>query len=58
MATPVSSKLEQHAATLGVKGKVDLARAALKFGKKIDQATPADDAKLRELAKEIFNLTL
>lgn len=58
MATPISTKLEQHAATLGAKGKVDLARMALKFGKKIDQATAADDAKLRDLAKEIFNLSL
>lgn len=58
MATPISTKLEQHAATLGAKGKVDLARMALKFGKKIDLATAADDAKLRELAKEIFNLSL
>lgn len=58
MATPVSSKIEQHAATLGAKGKVDLARLALKLGKKIDLAGPADDAKLRQLAKEIFNLNV
>lgn len=58
MATPVSSKIEQHAATLGAKGKVDLARLALKLGKKIDLAVSADDAKLRQLAKEIFNLNV
>lgn len=58
MATPVSLKIEQHAASFGAKGKVDLARLALKLGKKIELATVADDAKLRQLAKEIFNLSV
>ena len=58
MPTPVTTLLEQHAAQLGAKGKVGLARIALKFGKKLELASLEDDRKLRELAKEIFNLDL
>jgi hypothetical protein len=54
MSIPIVSKIEQHASTLGSKGKIDVARLSLKFGKKIELATPPDEAKLRALAKEIF----
>jgi hypothetical protein len=54
MSTPLVETITQHATTLGQKGKVDLARITLKFGKKLELATAADDAKLRALAKEIF----
>lgn len=54
MATPLVQKIEQHAATLGAKGKVDLARLTLKLGKKLDVATAGDDSQLRALAREIF----
>lgn len=54
MSSPLVLKIEQHAASAGARGKVDMARLALKFGKKLDLASVADDNQLRTLAKEIF----
>lgn len=54
MASPLVLKIEQHAASSGARGKVDMARLALKFGKKLDLATSADDNQLRALCKEVF----
>jgi hypothetical protein len=56
MATSISNMLEQHAASLGARGRVDLARVALKFGKKLNLATADDDHELRELSRSIFGL--
>lgn len=54
MASPLVLKIEQHAASAGAKGKVDMARLALKFGKKLELATAADENQLRVLSKEVF----
>lgn len=54
MQIPLVLKIEQYGGALGPKGKIDIARLSLKFGKKIEFATPADENKLRQLAKEVF----
>lgn len=54
MSSPLVLKIEQHAASAGARGKVDMARLALKFGKKLELATSADENQLRTLCKEVF----
>jgi hypothetical protein len=43
-----------HAESLGAKGKVDMARLALKLGKRLDIATSADEERIRHFIKEIW----
>lgn len=52
--TPLATRIKEHAASLGTKGQIDLARLGLKLGKKLEAATAADDAALKRLAQEIF----
>ena len=56
MASPLVENVMKLASSQGAQGRVNLARVGLKLGKKLEQATPSDDEKIRQLVKEIFGV--
>ena len=54
---PLSRQIKNYAATLGAHGQINLARLALKLGKKLEATSAADDVVLRKIALEVFGKT-